>query len=337
MARSLSTIIVTSPGKSTRRLPAQHLAGLGRVTDEQVDLGGTEEARVLDDVLLPVVDADVGERQVEELSDRVRLAGRHDVVVGLGLLHHPPHRVHVVAGEAPVAAGVEVAEGEGLLQPQGDPRDGDRDLPGHELRPTTRRLVVEQDARRRVHSVGLAVVDRHVVAEDLGHAVGGPRPEERALLLGYVLDLAEHLRARGLVEAHLARVVVAVEPDRLEDVEDTLGGDVRRQHGVLPRVRHEGDRPEVVDLVGPGLLHGPHQRGEVREVAGEQRDVGHRRMHEVALRVVLTADQTVDVVALVEEELREVEAVLTGDPGDERTGMGREPTGTGEGEMSSPR
>src|SRR6478735_10415751 len=45
-------------------------------------------------------------------------------------------------------------------------------------------------------------------------------------------------------------------------------------------------------------------------------------MHQVALRVVLTADQTVDVVALVEEELREVEAVLTGDPGDERTRHG---------------
>ena len=33
-----------------------------------------------------------------------------DVVVGLVLLEHQPHRLDVVAGEAPVALGVEVAE-----------------------------------------------------------------------------------------------------------------------------------------------------------------------------------------------------------------------------------
>ncbi len=45
-----------------------------------------------------------------ELAHRVRLAGGDDVVVRLVLLEHQPHRLDVVAGVAPVALRVEVAE-----------------------------------------------------------------------------------------------------------------------------------------------------------------------------------------------------------------------------------
>ena len=179
-ARSLSTIISTSSWKRDRRLPAEPVAGLARVADEQVDLGGPHEARVLLDVPRPVVDADRAEGDVEQLADRVRLAGGQHVVVGLGLLQHPPHALDVVAREAPVALGVEVAHGDPVLQAERDRGDGHRDLAGDELRSAARRLVVEQDAGAGVHAVGLAVVDRHVVAVDLGHAVGRARPQEGA-------------------------------------------------------------------------------------------------------------------------------------------------------------
>ena len=109
-ARSLSTIISTSSSKPTLGFQPSFSRALRRVADEQVDLGRPHEARVLHDVSGPVVDADLGERDVEQLADRVRLAGGDDVVVGLVLLQHPPHRLDVVAGEAPVALGVEVAQ-----------------------------------------------------------------------------------------------------------------------------------------------------------------------------------------------------------------------------------
>ena len=64
----------------------------------------------------------MAEHLVEELADAVRLAGGDDVVVGLLLLEHQPHRLDVVAGEAPVALGVEVAEEQLLLQPVLDAR-----------------------------------------------------------------------------------------------------------------------------------------------------------------------------------------------------------------------
>jgi hypothetical protein len=133
-------------GEADPGLPAERGLGLGGVPDELVDLGRAHESLVLTHVRLPVVDADPGEREGEELADRVRLPGGDDVVVGLLLLEHQPHRLDVVTGEAPVALGVEVAEHDVLLRAEVDAGHGLADLAGHELGPAARRLVVEQDS-----------------------------------------------------------------------------------------------------------------------------------------------------------------------------------------------
>ena len=309
-------------GKRDRGLPAEDGARLGRVADQQVDLGGTHEPRVLPDQVLPVVDADVAERGVEEVTDGVRLAGGDHVVAGLRLLHHQPHRLDVVAGEAPVALGVEVAHRDVLLETELDPGDGHAHLAGHELGSAARRLVVEEDPGRRVHAVGLAVVDRHVVAVDLRHAVRRARPEQRGLVLGHRLHLAEHLRARRLVEPHPAGVVAGVQPHRLQHVEHAEAGHVGGDLRVLPGVGHERHGAEVVDLVGTCVAHRPHQAGQVGQVAGVQHDVGQDLLDQLALGVVLAADDRVDLVALGEQELGEVQPVLPGDAGDQGSGAG---------------
>src|SRR5439155_19453 len=63
----------------------------------------------------------------------VGLAGRDHVVVGLGLLQHAPHGVHVVAGEAPVAARLEVPEAELALEAELHARGAVAHLPRDEL------------------------------------------------------------------------------------------------------------------------------------------------------------------------------------------------------------
>ena len=73
------------------------------------------------------------------------LARRDDVVVRLVLLKHQPHGLDVVAGEAPVALGVEVSHDELLLQPFLDPGGTERDLAGDERLTPARALVVEED------------------------------------------------------------------------------------------------------------------------------------------------------------------------------------------------
>ena len=123
----------TRPRKSTSGCQPSFVVRLRRVADEQIDLGRTEEARILLHVLLPVVEAGLFERRLDELAHLVRLAGGDDVVVGLVLLQHQPHRLDVVAGVAPVALGLEVAEHEVFLQPELDASDGVGDLAADEL------------------------------------------------------------------------------------------------------------------------------------------------------------------------------------------------------------
>ena len=144
-AQSASTIILARPLKLTLRLPLQHLHRLGRVAQQQVHLGGAEVSRVDRDVLVPV-QAQQAEHLVEELADAVGLAGGDDVVVGLVLLEHQPHRLDVVAGEAPVALGVQVAQEQLVLQALLDAGGGAGDLAGDERLAAARALVVEQDA-----------------------------------------------------------------------------------------------------------------------------------------------------------------------------------------------
>ena len=110
-------------GEADFGLPAELGAGLRRVADEQIDLGRAEELVVDDDVVLVVRARRCANATSHELAHRVRLAGGDDVVVGLVLLQHQPHRPHVVAGEAPVALRVEVAEAQLLVEPELDARD----------------------------------------------------------------------------------------------------------------------------------------------------------------------------------------------------------------------
>src|SRR5262245_38230476 len=125
--------------------PAEHAARLRGVPDQVIDLRRAEQRGVLAHPTRRV-DADDAERDLDEIAHRVRLPGRHHVVVRDRLLEHAPHRLDIVAGEAPVAARVEVADDELRRLAERDPGDALRHLPGHELAPAARALVIEEDA-----------------------------------------------------------------------------------------------------------------------------------------------------------------------------------------------
>ena len=133
------------------------------------------------------------ERDLHETLHGVGLARGHHVVVALVLLQHQVHRLDVVAGEAPVALSVEVAHGQLGGQAQLDASHRVGDLASDELKAAARALVVEEDARRAVHVVRLAVVHGDVVAVHLGHAVRRARVERGDLRLRNLEHLAEHL------------------------------------------------------------------------------------------------------------------------------------------------
>src|SRR5262249_20858036 len=142
--------------------PAEPAPRLRGVALEDVDLGRPEVARIdLDEHApglrvrpllfqpLPApgeLEAGAAERALAELAHRVGFPGRDDVIVGLLLLEHEPHRLDVVLRVAPVAPRSEVAEVEAVLEAVPDAPHGARDLARHERLAAALALVVEEDS-----------------------------------------------------------------------------------------------------------------------------------------------------------------------------------------------
>ena len=276
---------------------------------------------------MPVA-ADDRERRIEQVADRVAAAGADDVVGRLVLLQHLPHRGDVVAGEPPVAAGLEVAQRERVDQAGLDAGRGERDLPRDERLAPQRRLVVEQDARAREQPVRLAVVDRQMVGRDLAAGVRAARVQRRRLALRLRAgQAAEHLGRARLVEPHRPRLGQQADP--FEHVQRALGVDLLRVRRLVEADADMALGGQVVDLVRLQRDQVPHRPGRIGHVAVVQRDpvgvVGAlvaKLVDPLAVHRTAAADQPVHAVAVVEQVPGQVVPVLAGDAGDERGAIG---------------
>src|SRR5262249_42572015 len=139
------------------RHPTEPGPGLLGVAYQKVDLGRAVVAGIDLDMTLPVEPGD-GKRSADKVTDGMGFARCDDVVIGLILLEHYPHRLDVFLGVAPVASSLEVPEHELVLASGLDGGDPAGDLPCHESLAAPRRLVVEEDSIGNVETVGLAIV-----------------------------------------------------------------------------------------------------------------------------------------------------------------------------------
>src|SRR5580704_1118857 len=197
--------------------PAELIVRLARVADQSLDFGRPEIARIdLDEHMAGfliqslLIDAlafpddgaaDAGERLFDELAHRMRFAGGEHEIVGLVLLHDPPHAFDVIAGVAPIAPGIEIAEKQRRLQAELDGGDRAGDLARHESLAADRALVIEQNAVRGMHAVGFAIVHGDPVRVEFCRRIGRARIKRRRFLLRRLLRLAVELRRRSLIEA----------------------------------------------------------------------------------------------------------------------------------------
>ena len=272
-------------------------------------------------MLLPV-EAGTREGDLAEIADGMRLVGRDHVVVGLLVLQHPPHRLDVVRRISPVAPGIEVAHRQARLKPELDASHAVGNLPGDELETAPRRLVVEEDAAHREEAIRFAIIHGDEVSVGLRHAVRRARVERRALVLRHFAHLAEHLGRRRLVEARRGRGV----PHRLEHLRHAQRGELARQRRLVPAGRHERLRGEVVDLVRLQIAEEPRERKLVEQVSLVEQDLSLQVRDALELLLRGPAHHSVDFVALRKQQLGEVAAVLSGDPGDQRAlGHGESP------------
>ena len=107
---SASTIIFTSAAKSTVGAQPSFWRALMESPIRWSTSAGRSSAGILRDVGLASRGPTCSKAISTSSLDRMAHAGGDDVVVRLVLLEHQPHRAHVVAGEAPVALRVEIAE-----------------------------------------------------------------------------------------------------------------------------------------------------------------------------------------------------------------------------------
>ena len=177
--------------------------------------------------------------------------------------------------------------------------------------------MVEQDAAGAKNVVALAVVHGHPVGVELGHAVGAARVKRRGFFLRNGLHFAKHFRGAGLVEADF-RVHQA---NGFEQVQCTQASDLCGGAGLLKAHAHKALRGQVVNLGGLHLLHQGDAGAQVGEVVFDQVQLGvlldaqlvdAPEIHRAGATV-----SAIDGVALVEQQLRQVGAVLAGDAGDQ--------------------
>ena len=91
----------------------------------------------------------------------MRLAGRDHVVVRRGLLQHAPHGIDVVAGEAPVAARLQVPEAQLGREAELHPHGAVAHLAGHELAAAAGRVVHDEPAHSGTERTTLGLEVEH--------------------------------------------------------------------------------------------------------------------------------------------------------------------------------
>src|ERR1700686_656785 len=215
-------------GKARLRFPAELLARLAGVADQKVDFGRAEVhgvdanhglaglpvgAGLLHALAAPLDAApQFGERQFDEFAHRAHFARCQHEIAGFFGLQYLVHALDIILGVAPVAFGIEVSEIERVFQAGLDAGNAAGDLAGDKGLAADRALVIEQDAVRGEHAIGLAVVNRDPVAIQLGDAIGRTRIERGSFLLRLFLHQAVKFRGRRLIEARF--LFHAENPDR---------------------------------------------------------------------------------------------------------------------------
>ena len=223
---------------------------------------------------------------------------------------------------APVPQGAHVAQVQAVLQAQRNAADGAGDLAGDEGFAAQRAFVVEQHAIAGVNAVGLAVVHRDPVGVHLGHGVGAARVEGRGFLLGNFLHQAVQLGGAGLVEAGF--FLQPANANGFQQAQRANAVGVGGVLGLFEAHRHMALGGQVVDFIGLHLLDDANQAGGVRQVPIVQDELaaGFVRVlvevvDAVGVEQAAAALDAVHLVALVQQELGQVGAVLPRHAGDE--------------------
>ncbi len=266
----------------------------------------------------------MGAGQVQEFADGMGFAGGYDVIVrGFGLQHHP-HGFDIIAGIAPIAFGVEVAEEELLLQPQLDAAERAGNLAGDEGFAAALRFVIEENAVADEQAIGFAVIDGIPVSRDFADGIGTARIKRRGFALRR-MGGAEHFRGAGLVEARLLLGSGGVVAQGFQDTERSGSYDIGGVFGLIEADAHVGLGREVVDFIGLNLFEDVAQAGAVRHIAIMQAEgdlfmrIRIDGVQAIGVEGGSAADHAVHLVAFGQQEFGQERTILPGNTENERS------------------
>ena len=244
-------------------------------------------------------------------------AGSNDEVVRFLLLHDQPHALDIILSVAPVTQRIHVAQLQMILQALGNAAGSQRDLAGHEVLTAALRLMVEQNAVDSEHAISIAVLLDHPEAILLCNCIRRIGMERSGLTLGNFLHLAVQLRGRSLI--HLAGLGQAADTDSLQHTQNAQCIHIAGVFGCIEGDLNMALCSQIVDLIGLDLAYQTDEAGGIRQVAVMQMD-------SIFLDQVVdaggvgdgsAADNAVDFIPLLQQELCQIGAVLTRDAGDQ--------------------
>src|SRR6266480_6911380 len=199
--------------------------------------------------------------------------------------------------------------------------DRPRDFAGDEGFAAPRTFMVEHDTVAGTKTVAFPIIDRRPIRKHLCHTVRTSRPERRLLVLRRLLDLTEHFAARSLkktgTQAGFADCFQNADRAHARDVGSVLRNIEAHANVAL--------RAQMIDLVRLQFVKKLHKIHRVAEVSVMQKQshtvyvwISVKMINARGVKRAGAANNPVDFVALVKQQISQITSVLAGDAGDER-------------------
>ncbi len=154
--------------------------------------------------------------------------------------------------------------------------------------------------------------------EQLGDAIRAAGIEGRFFTLRHRLHLAEHFRGRSLVVTG----VRAQNADAFEQIQRANTGHFRRGDGLVERHADKALCREVIQLVGLNAVEQTQGRTEVGQIVFDEAQIripGNAKfVHAPEVDGTGAPIRAGHLIALVEQQFRQIRAVLAGHAGDNR-------------------
>mmetsp|Transcript_607 Transcript_607/g.821 ORF Transcript_607/g.821 Transcript_607/m.821 type:complete len:208 (-) Transcript_607:536-1159(-) len=176
--------------KGSLCFPSKHPLRLGRVTNQQIHLRGSEITRINSHQHTAFIrrihtnfihrtrishpldsDVNVLEGLLDKFTHTVRLSSRQDIIIAHLLLKHHPHALDVIACVTPITFRIQVTKVKTLPHPCLNHSQLCRNFTRDKRTSTTGRFVIEQNTIGQMHAVRFTVIHENPIGILFRHSI----------------------------------------------------------------------------------------------------------------------------------------------------------------------